>query len=77
MHQALGGAQGGARDVEIQAQELLRLNRRMREMLAARTGRPFEEIARDFDRDRFMDAYEAQAYGLVDRVLERAEVAAR
>lgn len=77
MHQALGGAQGGARDVEIQAQELLRLNRRVREMLADRTGRPFEEIAHDFDRDRFMDAYEAQAYGLVDRVLERDAVAAR
>jgi ATP-dependent Clp protease, protease subunit len=76
MHQALGGAQGGARDVEIQAQELLRLNRRLREMLAARTGRPFEEIARDFDRDRFMDAYEAKAYGLVDAVLEKADVPA-
>ena len=69
MHQALGGAQGQARDVQIQTDELLRLNRRMRELLAERTGRTFEEIANDFDRDRFMDANEAREYGLVDEVL--------
>jgi ATP-dependent Clp protease protease subunit len=75
MHQALGGAQGGARDVEIQAQELLRLNRRLRQLLADRTGRSFDEVARDFDRDHFMDASEAREYGLVDAVLEKAPVA--
>lgn len=73
MHQALGGAQGQARDVQIQTDELLRLNRRMREMLADRTGRTFEEIANDFDRDRFMDADEAREYGLVDQVLTAAD----
>ena len=72
MHQALGGAQGQARDVEIHAAELLRLNERMRRLLADRTGRPIEEIARDFDRDRYMDAEEAKAYGLVDEVLRGA-----
>ncbi len=69
MHQALGGAQGQASDVAIQAAELKRLNDRMRAFLADRTGRPLEEIERDFDRDRFMDAEEARAYGLVDEVL--------
>ncbi|MCK9486584.1 MAG: ATP-dependent Clp protease proteolytic subunit [Dehalococcoidia bacterium] len=72
MHQALGGAQGQTRDVEIQANELIRLNERMRRLLADRTGRPIDEIARDFDRDRFMDAEEAKAYGLVDEVLQAA-----
>src|SRR5690606_9535509 len=69
MHQALGGAEGQARDVEIRANELVRLNQRMREFLAERTGKPLEEIERDFDRDRYMDAEEARAYGLVDAVL--------
>lgn len=77
MHQALGGAQGQARDVEIHANELLRLNERMRRLLAERTGRPIEEIARDFDRDRYMDAEEAKAYGLVDEVLVNASVGER
>jgi ATP-dependent Clp protease protease subunit len=75
MHQALGGAEGQARDVEIRANELLRLNRRMRHLLAERTGRPLEEIERDFDRDRYMDAEEARAYGLVDAVLTGSEAA--
>jgi ATP-dependent Clp protease, protease subunit len=70
MHQALGGAQGQARDVEIHAAELLRLNQRLRQLLADRTGRPIEEIAHDFDRDRYMDATEAKAYGLVDEILD-------
>ena len=76
MHQALGGASGQTRDVEIHAAELVRLNERMRELLADRTGRPVEEIARDFDRDRFMTAEEAKVYGLVDEVLARGEAGA-
>lgn len=71
-HQALGGASGQTRDVEIQAAELVRLNQRLHELLADRTGRSIDEITRDFDRDRFMDAYEAKEYGLVDEVLEGA-----
>ena len=74
-HQALGGAQGQTRDVEIQAAELIRMNQRLRELLAERTGRPVEEIARDFDRDRYMTAEEAKEYGLVDEVLAGASVA--
>ncbi|MDA0352056.1 MAG: ATP-dependent Clp protease proteolytic subunit [Chloroflexi bacterium] len=70
MHQALGGARGQASDVEIQARELMRLNVHMRVFLAERTGRTLEEVERDFDRDRFMDAQQAREYGLVDEVIE-------
>jgi ATP-dependent Clp protease protease subunit len=76
MHQALGGAQGQASDVAIQAAELKRLNDKMREFLAERTGRPLEEIERDFDRDRFMDADAALEYGLVDEILAADAAAA-
>lgn len=69
MHQALGGAQGQASDVAIQAAELKRLNDKMRAFLVERTGRTLEEIELDFDRDRFMDAEGAREYGLVDEVL--------
>ena len=68
-HQALGGASGQTRDVEIAAAELVRMNQRLRELLAERTGRTVEEITRDFDRDRYMTAEEAKEYGLVDEVL--------
>lgn len=71
-HQALGGASGQTRDVEIAAAELVRMNQRLRELLAERTGRTVEEITRDFDRDRYMTAQEAKEYGLVDEVLAGA-----
>jgi len=71
-HQALGGASGQTRDVEIAAAELVRMNQRLRELLAERTGRTVEEITRDFDRDRYMTAEEAKEYGLVDEVLAGA-----
>lgn len=71
MHQALGGAQGQSSDVQIQARELNRLNDHMRTFLAERTGRPFDEIAKDFDRDRYMDAEQAVEYGLIDGILEQ------
>ncbi len=71
-HQALGGASGQTRDVEIAAAELVRMNQRLRELLAERTGRTVEEITRDFDRDRYMTAEQAKEYGLVDEVLAGA-----
>jgi ATP-dependent Clp protease protease subunit len=77
MHQALGGAQGQARDVEIQTRELLRLNERMRRLLADRTGKSVEEIAEDFDRDRYLDAEQAVEYGLVDGILAPAAIETR
>ncbi len=70
MHQPLGGAQGQATDIEIQAREILRLKLRLNEILAKHTGRNVDEIGRDTDRDFYMDAKTAVEYGLVDQVLE-------
>lgn len=73
MHQPLGGAQGQATDIEIQAREILRLKTRLNEILAFHTNRSIEEIERDTDRDYYMDAKAAVEYGLVDQVLEPPE----
>ena len=70
IHQPLGGAQGQATDIEIEAKEILRIRKRLNEMLAERTGQPVEKVAKDTDRDYFMSAMEAKDYGLVDRVIE-------
>jgi ATP-dependent Clp protease protease subunit len=71
IHQPIGGAQGQATDVEIQAKEILRLKGRLNEVLASHCGRQVDEILRDTDRDKFMDADTAKRYGLVDDVLQR------
>jgi len=70
MHQPLGGAQGQASDIEIQANEILRLKKRLNEILADSTGQPIEKIEGDTNRDVYMTATEAVDYGLVDHVLE-------
>lgn len=70
MHQPLGGAQGQATDIEIQAREILRLKVRLNEIMAFHTGRSMDEIEHDTDRDYYMDAKAAVEYGLVDQVLE-------
>ncbi|WDZ94335.1 ATP-dependent Clp endopeptidase proteolytic subunit ClpP [Herbaspirillum sp. WKF16] len=73
IHQPLGGAQGQASDIEIQAREILYLRERLNGILAERTGQDVEKIARDTDRDNFMSADAAVEYGLIDKVLtERA-----
>lgn len=71
IHQPHGGAQGQATDIEIQAREVLRLRSRLNEILASHCGRDIDEILRDTDRDKFMDAETAKRYGLVDEVLQR------
>jgi ATP-dependent Clp protease, protease subunit len=71
IHQPSGGAQGQAVDIEIQAQEILFLKNNLNQILANHTGQPIEKIAEDTDRDFFMSPVEAQAYGLIDRVIER------
>ena len=71
IHQPLGGAQGQATDIEIQAKEILRLRTRLNEILAVHCGRNMDDILRDTDRDKFMDAQTAKSYGLVDEVLAR------
>ena len=73
MHQPLGGAQGQATDIEIQANEILRLRSSINEILAHHTGQTTTQIAEDFDRDRYMTAQEAMQYGLVDEVLAHPE----
>ena len=69
MHQPLGGAQGQASDIAIQAKEILRLRTNLNNILAHHTGQELETIVRDTDRDIYMSAAEAQSYGLIDEVL--------
>ena len=70
IHQPWGGVQGAASDISIQAQEILRLRARLEEILAKHTKQPLEKIKKDSDRDYFMSAEEAKAYGIVDEVVE-------
>jgi len=69
IHQPLGGAQGQAADIEIQAREILYLRDRLNHILAEKTGRTVEQISKDTDRDNFMSAAEAAEYGMIDKVL--------
>ncbi len=69
IHQPLGGAQGQASDIKIQAEHILRTRDKLNAILAENTGRPIEEIARDTDRDNWMTAEAAKEYGLIDKVI--------
>jgi ATP-dependent Clp protease, protease subunit len=69
IHQPSGGSQGQASDIEIQAREILYLRERLNKILADKTGKEAEQIAKDTDRDNFMSAEEAAEYGLIDKVL--------
>jgi ATP-dependent Clp protease protease subunit len=73
IHQPSGGTQGQATDIAIQAKEILYLRERLNQELAANTGQPIEKIATDVERDYFMNAEEAKAYGVVDAVLDRRQ----
>jgi ATP-dependent Clp protease, protease subunit len=75
IHQVLGGAEGQATDVEIRVRYMLRLKRRLNEIISKHTGNPVEQVEKDCDRDNFMTADEAKAYGLVDEVvMSRKEI---
>jgi len=74
IHQPSGGAQGQATDIEIQAREILYIRKRLNQIYVDHSGQPLEKIERDMERDRFMNATEAKAYGLIDEVLERRPV---
>src|SRR5918911_3911451 len=77
IHQPSGGAQGTAADIEIQAREILYLRGKMNELMSKHTGQPVERVERDIDRDRFMSAEEAKAYGMIDNVIaHRSSLAA-
>lgn len=69
IHQPSGGAQGQATEIQIAAEHILNIRQRLNQILADNTGQPLEVIARDTDRDNFMSAEEAKAYGLVDEVI--------
>ena len=69
IHQPWGGAEGKASDIEITAKEILRLKERLKHILADHSGKSYDEIVRDTDRDHFMSADEAAAYGLIDSVV--------
>ncbi|MBF0214171.1 MAG: ATP-dependent Clp endopeptidase proteolytic subunit ClpP [Magnetococcales bacterium] len=71
IHQPSGGAQGQAEDIQIQAKEILRIRDRLNQILSHHTGQPVRRIVRDMDRDNFMEAEEACAYGLADRVIDK------
>ncbi|MGK7947323.1 MAG: ATP-dependent Clp endopeptidase proteolytic subunit ClpP [Xenococcaceae cyanobacterium] len=71
IHQPLGGAQGQATDIEIQAKEILYLKKKLNQHLANHTGQPLERIEEDTERDFFMSAEESQEYGLIDHVIAR------
>ncbi len=77
MHQPMGGAQGQAADIEIAAREILRLQDRIRTILSEHTGQPYEKIARDSDRDYYLNAEQAKEYGLVDEILASKQVPAQ
>ena len=71
IHQPLGGARGQATEIEIHAREILKTRELLNKILAERTGQPLEKIAQDTDRDYFLSATEAKAYGLIDEVIEK------
>lgn len=74
IHQPLAGMEGTATELEIHAKELLKMKRKLNEILIHHTGKSLEQIEKDTDRDNFMSAEEACSYGLIDKVLERVEL---
>ena len=77
IHQPLGGAQGQATDIEIQAKEILYIKKTLNDALADHTGQPIERIAEDTERDFFMSPNEAVDYGLIDQVIDRHAIGSR
>ena len=77
IHQPIGGMQGQATDIEIHARHILRMKDQLTDILAERTGQPRERVAADTERDNFMTASEARAYGLIDEVVENRKASAK
>ncbi|MBW1681339.1 MAG: ATP-dependent Clp endopeptidase proteolytic subunit ClpP [Deltaproteobacteria bacterium] len=74
IHQPLGGAQGKATDIDIQAKEILKIRDTINQILAKHTGQPVEKIAQDTERDFFMSSEEARSYGLIDKTITSREM---
>ena len=73
IHQPSGGAQGQATDIHIQSQEILKMKRKLNELLAHHTGQSVDKITEDTERDNFMDAEESKIYGIIDEVLDKSK----
>jgi ATP-dependent Clp protease protease subunit len=71
IHQVMGGAEGQASDIEISARRIIKLKERLNRILAHHTGQTYEKVTKDSDRDYFMSAEEAVAYGLADKVIKK------
>lgn len=71
IHQPLGGAQGQASDIKIQAEHILKVKDKLNKILSERTGKPFDEVVKDTDRDNFLSAQEALEYGLIDEIMDK------
>jgi len=71
IHQPLGGAQGQASDIKIQAEHIIKIRKKLNEILAKKTGKSIDVIERDTDRDNWLDAEAAKEYGLIDKVIEK------
>ncbi len=71
IHQPLGGTPGQAEDIRIHAEHILKIREKMNRILAENTGKPYEQVAKDTDRDNYLDAQEALEYGLVDKIVDR------
>jgi ATP-dependent Clp protease protease subunit len=71
IHQPMGGAQGQASDIEITAREIQKLKKELYEIIAEHSGKPFEKVEKDSDRDYWMTAEEAKEYGMIDEILSR------
>jgi ATP-dependent Clp protease protease subunit len=71
LHQAVGGAQGQAADIEIAAREIMRMQEMIRNIIAKHTGQPVEKIAHDTDRDFYLSAEQAIEYGIIDEILSQ------
>ncbi len=71
IHQPLGGMQGQATDIKIHAERIIKMKETLNKILSDRTGKPYDQICADTERDNFMSAYEAKEYGLVDEVIEK------
>jgi ATP-dependent Clp protease protease subunit len=76
IHQGSGGFSGTPADIQIAAREILEMTERMAQIISSHSGQPVEQVMRDIDRDRFMAAEEAKAYGLIDEIVQRRALAA-
>lgn len=74
IHQPLGGVEGQATDIQIHAEEILKMKKRLNEILAGETSRKLSQVEKDTERDFFMDSTEAKSYGIIDKILEERQL---